>query len=268
MNYIVLDLEWNQSSNQRDKEYGIPFEILEIGAVKLNENKEIIGKFDQLIKPQIYQTIHFITTKIIHIDKEELSNGKPFQEVAKAFLDWCGKDYIFCTWGTLDLTEFQRNLCYYGMDEISKGQNIPASFLPLTASLNTTMARIAVNAGGALFFASANKSLTREAPTPTNISTKSEPDILKKGTPASPATALAKRVLPVPGGPISKTPFGILAPTWIYFCGVFKKSTISCSSSFSSSRPATFLNVILLSSFDNLARLFPKFITFPPPAPA
>ncbi len=121
MNYIVLDLEWNQSSNQRDKEYGIPFEILEIGAVKLNENKEIIGKFDQLIKPQIYQTIHFITTKIIHIDKEELSNGKPFQEVAKAFLDWCGKDYIFCTWGTLDLTEFQRNLCYYGMDEISKG---------------------------------------------------------------------------------------------------------------------------------------------------
>ena len=34
----------------------------------------------------------------------------------------------------------------------------------------------------------------------------------KKGTPASPATARASRVLPVPGGPTSRTPLGILAP--------------------------------------------------------
>ena len=47
---------------------------------------------------------------------------------------------------------------------------------------------------------------------PTNISTKSEPLIEKNGTPASPATALASSVLPVPGGPKSSTPFGILAP--------------------------------------------------------
>ena len=40
MNYIVLDLEWNQSC--RGKEYtvlGLPFEIIQIGAVKLDENK-------------------------------------------------------------------------------------------------------------------------------------------------------------------------------------------------------------------------------------
>ena len=40
-----------------------------------------------------------------------------------------------------------------------------------------------------------------EAPTPTNISTKSEPEMVKNGTPASPATARASSVLPVPGGP-------------------------------------------------------------------
>ena len=34
---------------------------------------------------------------------------------------------------------------------------------------------------------------------PTNISTNSEPDMEKKGTLASPATALASMVLPVPG---------------------------------------------------------------------
>ena len=116
---------------------------------------------------------------------------------------------------------------------------------------------------GAFFFASWNRSLTRDAPTPTNISTKSEPEMLKNGTPASPATAFASSVLPVPGGPSSRTPFGILAPSWVYFLGAFRKSTISSSSSFSSFRPATSANVTLISfCVLILARLFPKFIAF------
>ncbi len=45
------------------------------------------------------------------------------------------------------------------------------------------------------------RSRTREAPTPTYSSMNSEPEIEKKGALASPATALASRVLPVPGGP-------------------------------------------------------------------
>ena len=44
----------------------------------------------------------------------------------------------------------------------------------------------------------------------------------KKGTPASPATALASMVLPVPGGPTSKTPLGIDAPTSVYFLGLWR----------------------------------------------
>ena len=57
---------------------------------------------------------------------------------------------------------------------------------------------------GAFFFACSNMSRTREAPTPTNISTKSEPEMVKNGTFASPAMARASSVLPVPGGPTSK----------------------------------------------------------------
>ena len=80
---------------------------------------------------------------------------------------------------------------------------------------------------GDLSFACLNKSLTLEAPTPTNISTKSDPESEKKGTLASPATALASKVLPVPGGPTSNAPLGILPPSLVYFNGFFKKSTIS-----------------------------------------
>ena len=82
-------------------------------------------------------------------------------------------------------------------------------------------------------FASAcwNRSRMRAAPTPTNISTNSEPLRLKNGTCASPATARASSVLPVPGGPTSSTPFGIRPPRFVYFFGFFRNSTISFSSS-------------------------------------
>ena len=98
---------------------------------------------------------------------------------------------------------------------------------------------------GAVFFALLNKSLTREAPTPTNISTNSEPLIWKNGTLASPATARAIKVLPVPGAPISNTPLGIFAPMSVNFFGFLRKSTISNNSSFASLAPATSLKVFL-----------------------
>ena len=87
--------------------------------------------------------------------------------------------------------------------------------------------------------ASLNRSRTRLAPTPTNISTKSEPEMEKKGTLASPATALARRVLPVPGGPTSRAPLGSLAPISVYLPGLWRKSMISTRDSLASSWPAT-----------------------------
>ena len=65
---------------------------------------------------------------------------------------------------------------------------------------------------GARLRASLNRSRTRAAPTPTNISTKLDPVTEKNGTSASPATARASRVLPVPGGPTISTPRGVIAP--------------------------------------------------------
>ena len=84
--------------------------------------------------------------------------------------------------------------------------------------------------------------------------------MIKNGTSASPATAFERRVLPVPGGPTNKTPLGILAPISVYLSGFFKKSTISVSSSFASSTPATSSKVILDSSSGTytLALLFVK----------
>jgi hypothetical protein len=73
---------------------------------------------------------------------------------------------------------------------------------------------------GAAFLACSNMSRTRAAPTPTNISTKSEPEIEKKGTLASPAIALASSVLPVPGEPTSSTPRGMRPPSFWNLDGI------------------------------------------------
>ena len=80
---------------------------------------------------------------------------------------------------------------------------------------------------GARFLASANRSRIRAAPTPTNTSTNPEPVIAKNGTCASPATARAMSVFPVPGGPTISTPRGPIAPARAYRSGSFRKSTTS-----------------------------------------
>mmetsp|Transcript_50519 Transcript_50519/g.109532 ORF Transcript_50519/g.109532 Transcript_50519/m.109532 type:complete len:308 (-) Transcript_50519:499-1422(-) len=100
---------------------------------------------------------------------------------------------------------------------------------------------------GAFFFASEKSERMRAAPTPTNISTNSDPEHEMKGTPASPATARASSVLPVPGGPSISTPRGTLAPSAEYLSGFFKKSTTSSSSSLEASQPATSANVTPVS---------------------
>jgi len=53
---------------------------------------------------------------------------------------------------------------------------------------------------------------TRLAPTPTNSPTKSEPESREEGKPASPRDALAKSVLPVPGGPPTEGHGGVAPP--------------------------------------------------------
>lgn len=127
MYYIVFDLEWNQS---RQKEYEVPelpFEIIEIGGVKLNDLGDMVGEFDELVKPRVYHEMHDITSKLIHIQMEELKRGRNFEEVAKVFLDWSQEeDAVFCTWGMADLNELQRNMDYYHMDPLAEK---PFSFL-------------------------------------------------------------------------------------------------------------------------------------------
>ncbi len=115
MNYIVLDLEWNQGYGAHTEK--VPrFEIVEIGAVKLSFEKEEVEHFRSYVRPRIYHQIHYMTREVTGLSIQELKKkGKPFKEVMESFLKWCGEDFIYCTWGDMDLAELQNNCDYYKM---------------------------------------------------------------------------------------------------------------------------------------------------------
>ena len=100
MNYVVVDFEWNQACYGKGSENRkIPFEIIEIGAVKLDENLKEIDRFSRTIRPKVYKKLHYITRDLTGITQEELCASDPFSYVLVDFMLWCGKDYIFCTGG-------------------------------------------------------------------------------------------------------------------------------------------------------------------------
>ena len=121
MNYIVFDLEFNQSFNF-GKEHSIPtrpacpFEIIDLGAVKLDENLKVVGNFDHLVKPKIYTRLHPFVKKITGIKKSDLKSAKSFKEVYREFVDFIGSNAVLCVWGTADIKELLRNIEYHKLD--------------------------------------------------------------------------------------------------------------------------------------------------------
>lgn len=134
MNYIIYDLEFNQKNNdyietENNELPSIPFEIIQIGAVKLNENFETMSTFDALIKPTIYKTIHPIVENLTKITDEQVSSCKDFINVYKDFLNFIGDDEIvLCVWGIVDIKELMRNVKFYNLSAslISKYIDIQA----------------------------------------------------------------------------------------------------------------------------------------------
>ena len=116
MNYVVFDLEWNQSPTGRvikNQNGALPFEIIDIGAVKLNEHFKIVSSFDRLIKPQVYLKMHKAVQKLLPLTMRDLMKGKPFSDACSEFFEWCGEDSVFVTWGDADLLQLQRNMTFH-----------------------------------------------------------------------------------------------------------------------------------------------------------
>mmetsp|Transcript_2182 Transcript_2182/g.5464 ORF Transcript_2182/g.5464 Transcript_2182/m.5464 type:complete len:361 (-) Transcript_2182:51-1133(-) len=94
-----------------------------------------------------------------------------------------------------------------------------------------------------------NSSRTMREPSPMYFCTSSLPETRMKVQSVWCATARASSVLPVPGGPTSSAPLGILAPSSWKRLGSLRNFTNSMISVLASSQPATSLNIILFLLF-------------------
>ena len=130
MEYIVFDLEFNQGFNKKTNktfsDNACPFEIIQLGAVKLDSNFNIIAAFDTFIKPCLYTSMHPYVAKITGISMEDLENAPTFKEAFKKFTEFVSSDDpIFCVWGKSDLRELYRNIKYHNLPDLS----LPKSYI-------------------------------------------------------------------------------------------------------------------------------------------
>ena len=142
MNYIIFDLEWNQAADLKTKtENSLEFEIIEIGAVKLNEKRELIDKFHELIKPQVFHKMNQVTGELLHLELEQLGNCRTFVQVAADFIRWCGTERVFVPgelWTLWNCRKIWRTIIWRHCQKKRFGFMIYRSFLALhlkTASL-------------------------------------------------------------------------------------------------------------------------------------
>ena len=111
MNFVILDLEWNSSYSKKSK--GFMSEIIEFGAVKFNEDFEVIDTFSMLVAPQVSKKLSGKVKELTNISNEELAKGgATYTHVLSRFKKFLGKDLLM-TWGTCDILAIMENTKYY-----------------------------------------------------------------------------------------------------------------------------------------------------------
>ena len=120
MNYIVMDMEWNQPwpgspSSKKVLPVQIRGEIIQIGAVRVTEEQQVADEFQIMIRPKYYRHLNRRVSKLTGIKENRLrEEGVPFPEAMERFIQWCGENIVFLTWGFVDIGILREDLRLYG----------------------------------------------------------------------------------------------------------------------------------------------------------
>ena len=119
MQYIVLDLEWNQPEYYAKMVIDpVPLhgEIIQIGAVKLDEQLQRLDTFKIFVRPVRYRKMHKKVARITGLSETDFEYGFPFQKAFSLFRKWCCEDFVYFTWGNDDESVLRSNLELYKMN--------------------------------------------------------------------------------------------------------------------------------------------------------
>ena len=122
MDYIILDLEWNQAYYQKTQSVQkrlsarLRGEVIQIGAVKLNENLDICGSYTVTVKPKYFTKVNRHVMLLTGITQEMMDSGVPLVSAIESFRRFCGEDFVFLTWGPDDIPMLKENLNANSLD--------------------------------------------------------------------------------------------------------------------------------------------------------
>lgn len=115
MHYIIVDLEatcWEGRTKNKN-------EIIEIGAVLINEEQEIVSEFQQFVKPLQHPILSEFCMELTSITQAEVDAALYFNEVLEQFKSWFQAEkepYWLCSWGFYDRNQFINDCQLYGLD--------------------------------------------------------------------------------------------------------------------------------------------------------
>ena len=112
MRRIFIDLEMNPVSGEyADFRKQCRSEVIEIGAVIMDEQMHITDQFREYVKPEYNSVVLKKITRLTGISTETVSEAKSFQPVFLRFLAWCGaEDYEICSWSDNDIWQLMKEL--------------------------------------------------------------------------------------------------------------------------------------------------------------
>lgn len=101
MNYIILDLEWD--SAYCHKKNGFVNQIIQIGAVKLDNEFNLIDRIEILVKSCISKKVTRRFTTLTGITTDDMRSGISLKEATEKYNKWVGEDTVTMTWSNSDL---------------------------------------------------------------------------------------------------------------------------------------------------------------------
>lgn len=115
---IVMDLEWNYGTVEPSASgNSLKFEIIQIGAVRVDARGKILKTFERLVGPSVYPKMASHVEKLTGITAQRLSGAQKFPVVWKAFLDWTQGERQIIFWGNCDAAVLLNNLLYHGFSQ-------------------------------------------------------------------------------------------------------------------------------------------------------
>jgi len=118
MNYIIFDLEATCWEHPRPT---YKQEVIEIGAVLVDEYAHATAVFSEFIQPIFHPTLSPFCKELTSIAQEDVANARLFPEVVEAFQEWMGyfddEEYLLCSWGFFDKKIFVNNCELHQIDD-------------------------------------------------------------------------------------------------------------------------------------------------------